>query len=276
MPEMNAEAFPQKYLPQVIFDKSIQDPDIPYTVSFDLELYAKLLKEYGMQDSDIASIKITFRRKSGIVAFPAESYVSRFKPREIVMSLDSVWSTYQACSDLAQNIIEGKIKGKTNSFEYFLKTKRLTPYLRQAPTERANRFVKEIMEKAKERESNRRVLHESRHVLDSKDKLKNVISYLLYPVVAGGTGIVAPELFLRVMDAINLIPSSAFSEMRNTMPYVMIAVASFMQAYLLVYQIDPMERSARKFEKLLNSNPEYRKLLILRPRDNNELPTISS
>lgn len=59
----SSEVTAKEFLPKVEIDPKLQAADIPYSVQFNKELYATLMREQGMKDKDIA--KMTIKIKPG-------------------------------------------------------------------------------------------------------------------------------------------------------------------------------------------------------------------
>lgn len=159
--------------PTIEYDRSLEDPRVPYTVSVNGLEVAELLSTFRMPTQDISKLRIVVRRKGPA----AGSYngggtyfgpISENPPKIVTLYTDWIWEEYQKKLEVAERITRGEEKPK-DQFKEFLSTQRLPLYLTQAPPERGLKFADKLLRNAAQRRLNSTLLHEVKHVVDDAE-----------------------------------------------------------------------------------------------------------
>lgn len=261
----SSEVTTKEFLPKVEIDPKLQAVDIPYSVQFNTELYATLMKERGMKDEDIAKIKIKIRPGRGKLVAGSYNKLTR----TIKINTGPAWSYYEkylSLVDEATNVYFPK-KLTKDAFEVLLTTKKLSHYFEIAPPERARQFAKKLLSDAFTRRVKETFAHESKHTLDFTNSVKNnVIDFVLKSLVFQ-TGYYFPQIVGRFIA--ENISHASVAITPETLPFVILSSAmAGLSAFLCYYSVDPYEKRARKFQKQIIIDPRWAQVLQIIPKEN--------
>lgn len=261
IPSLPGEA-EQRSLPTVEYSSSLNNPRVPYAVNFDAELYAQVLREMGFPDNQIASTKVKISRKSLLDIPFVRSLAARTEPfsKNITIYCDPIWKLRTAALSAAERLANNEGKWLDEYRFEVLRTKKLPDYLKKAPQERSLPFARKLIENGAQRFQTGVVLHETQHKADlSLDMRKKNVALL----VADG---VSPVV---------LYPAAFIALNSVGVDYVISGIGSVIGALLVsevVSRAIPgslhhLERSARQFERNYNSEPRYRGILMITPKE---------
>lgn len=150
--------------PRVIYDQSLLDTGVPYTINVDSRKVVELLREFKASEEAIRRLTVAVKKDDPHEAASYE-YSPLDKTHEINIYGDDAWEAYKEARETVERIVQ-KEEEPQNQFEDLLYTRKLPAYLSVAPRERALAFADKLLRNAINREINADFLHEARHVID--------------------------------------------------------------------------------------------------------------
>jgi hypothetical protein len=248
----------EKETPQVTYDESLLDPKCPYSLNLDEKLCADLLRECGVSEERIGTLKIRLTRKS-LMGF------AHFNPftHSMMISGDEMWKWREECIQAIDSIIKNE-KAHGNPFKKLLTTKRLVSYLQEAPPERGREFAQQLVEDAINRKMSGVVGHEGKHTADIKGATD--ILYMMRFLTIGTTAVGAGQMYLFLLEKLGIDLDKVASSPAGIAAY---AASLISQLYILnkiLYEIDPYEIRARSFQRVIHEDPRFRRVLTVEPR----------
>lgn len=241
--------------PTVKYDASLNSSQVSYNVKVDGVKCADLLRELGVNDSEIDRLQIhVLRRARG-----TPDILGRFDMdhRTIEIFSDPIWDHYVRNRLEASKLKEGQVKNASRQFNGFVYTKRLGKYLQDNPSDRSLKFAKKLLEKAIDRIASSDFIHEAKHASDLSDahKLKRVLEKIIH---------IDPMLLIGLMWA----SGYGGAILKNSFLFnSMLIFGGGFVVRMFGYPFDPFEIRARKTAKKYENDPRFKDMITVRPKE---------
>lgn len=256
-------------LPNVHIDPFFTSNKCEFDIIFDVKKYAKLLNKSGIPNTKIKDMNIYFADKKGLLSSKLVTGSYHKGTGDIRIYPQLVWDEYKKFQNLANKRIEGGYLGSDlKSFMDnvgIVNPERIWSYLSN-PSIDSNRKLKYLeyiygRGKLPSGKVNSIVLHETKHKIDHTN---NPYAVTLSRFALGVGGFVGSQIFsVAIEKGIDLL-----TNYHNSLGLFRPLIALYIQLATMhfAYEIDPIEVSARKFEKLNNRSTDW-DVLNLKPKD---------
>lgn len=261
-------------VPEIVYDKSLEEPDIPYVINIDAQKVGELFMRVGMPPGDIEETRITVQRRHEPKAQLAYYLMGS---NEIVLAGDNIWAFFQEDFKLADEIASGTRRPSKFGVDFVptLYTTRLGKYLATAPTERSTAFAQRLLQRGTERFTASLLAHEGKHRVDylANSKGFRAVHYSLLAAHVSSflaiTAFCASFLESKVGTRITPVVAENFHFLVSG-----VSIGGGIGAGVLVRQVpsvilnllNPIEIRARRAQEREKRNPKWKGLITIKPK----------
>ena len=159
-------------LPSVIYDKSLNEKNIPYKVEIDAVLCSKVLEHLNVDEKDIDSISIIAKRYRNIMSL-GNSGVCKIDSRKVIIFTQRVWGLYKKWMSKTNKVISKREIANDDLFRNGIITPELESLLNVNPLQRDPVNTRDLLSLAMQRRLNQTLLHELHHAAMFTRRLKS-------------------------------------------------------------------------------------------------------
>lgn len=259
-------------LPSVEYSEGVLSPDYPYNITIDQQGVADLLLMQGVREEDLARVKIKVQGQASSVDKESAlglDMLGKYNniTNNLTLYTDPILKTMRKETDKKLKQIdknrndgneevqvengvmnESETEDLTNTFPFFVSSKRLDLYLTIAPRERARKIVERLAQLATERQINSVLDHETSHASDNltkKHRMSDAKTILKDTLKVGAVSVGLTQGIILLLNHANIIEGDS----PRFIISAILASGGTLSLNILDYGTKTGEKRAFEFEK---------------------------